>query len=405
MIKKPWAPLFFLIWTGQALSLFGSSLVSFALIWWLTTESNSATVLAIASMFTILPRIFLAPFTGPLIDRFSRKAIMIIADSFIAIVSVGLMLLFWFDAARIWHIYLVTFLSALGGIFHSPAMTSSTSLMVPEKHLGRVAAMNQTLEGVVTLAAPVLGAILIMLIPMKWVLAIDFLSALPAIIPLFFVKIPFPKKELDRGIASSYWRELKDGLKFILGTKAFLTLTILAMFINFVLVPSSSLLPLVVKKIFGKGALELSWVQMGLGFGFVAAGLFLSIWKGFKKKTNSVFFGLVSLGLTIFVIGFAPSRMFFLLPIATFISGVMLVFINSPLMAIRQAIIPHEMQGRVFSLTNAGSAAMGPVGLMIAGPLGDHLGLRIWYLIAGAMCIAFTLIAFSFGDFRKLEML
>jgi DHA3 family macrolide efflux protein-like MFS transporter len=98
-----WKARFFTIWTGQAFSLVGSALVRFALIWWMTEATGSATVLAMSSLVALLPPIVLAPLAGALIDRFSRRWIMVIADASIAFFTALLAYLYWLDAVQMWH--------------------------------------------------------------------------------------------------------------------------------------------------------------------------------------------------------------------------------------------------------------------------------------------------------------
>ncbi|MCK4245728.1 MFS transporter, partial [Candidatus Bipolaricaulota bacterium] len=85
-----WKSPFFTIWTGQELSLVGSSAAQFALVWWLTMTTGSATVLATATTVALIPQILLGPLAGAYIDRWNRRLVMMIADSFIALVSLWL---------------------------------------------------------------------------------------------------------------------------------------------------------------------------------------------------------------------------------------------------------------------------------------------------------------------------
>ena len=154
MMPERWAARFFTIWICQAFSLVGSSLVQFALIWWLTQKTGSATILATVSLVALLPQIVLGPFVGALVDCWNRRLIMIVADSAIALATAILMILFATGRIEVWHIYAVSLVRSLGGAFHHPAMTSSTTLMVPNKHLTRVAGANQLLQGLVSIFAP-----------------------------------------------------------------------------------------------------------------------------------------------------------------------------------------------------------------------------------------------------------
>ena len=181
-IKEPerWAPRFFTIWTGQAFSLLGSQLVSFAVIWWLTQKTGSATVLATASLVGLLPQVILGPLTGALVDRWSRRLTMMIADGLIALATVILAVLFALGHVQIWQVYALLFVRSVCGGFHWPAMQASTSLMVPKEHLARIQGLNQMLQGGMNIASAPLGALLLAWLPMEGVLAIDVFTAMLA---------------------------------------------------------------------------------------------------------------------------------------------------------------------------------------------------------------------------------
>ena len=193
--KANWKPKFFTIFAGQSLSLFGSSLVQFALVWYLTRQTGSATILAAATLVGLLPQIILGPFAGPLVDRWNRRLVMMAADGGIALVTLALSALFLFGKVQIWHIYVVLLLRSLGGAFHWPAMQASTSLMVPGEQLSRVAGLQQTLMGLISIVAPPTGAVLVGLLPTQGVLMIDVTTALLAVLPLVFISIPQPVRE------------------------------------------------------------------------------------------------------------------------------------------------------------------------------------------------------------------
>ena len=392
-----WATKFFIIWSGQAFSLVGSSLVQFALVWYLTQKTGSATILATSSLVALLPQIVLGPFVGALVDRWNRRLIMIIADTSIAAATGVLIFLFSTGLVQVWHIYVILFLRSLGGAFHSPAMTSSTSLMVPNRHLARVAGMNQTLQGVVGIFAPPLGALLLALLPTGQVLFVDIGTAALAVIPLLFVSIPQPPRQIAQANGSaqktSYWHDLKEGFLYVVKWPGLSGLVLLAMALNFLLSPASSLMPLLVKKEFLGGAPQLALVESIFGAGVILAGLALSIWGGFKRRILTSFSGIIGIGIGTMLGGLAPANFFWLLMVSFFVVGFAQVFANGPLSAIFQSTISPDMQGRVFSLIGAGATAMMPLSLLIAGPISDWLGVRVWFVFGGAVCIVMTVIA------------
>jgi len=168
---------FFIIWTGQAFSILGSQLVQFALIWWLTKTSGSATVLAGVTLVALVPQILLGPLTGTLVDRWNRRPTMILADSLIVLATLGLAFLFALGVVQIWYMYLIMFTRSLGAGFHWPAISASTSLTAPKEHLSRVQGVNQFLNGGLNIVSAPLGALLLPIIPMQGIVAIDVITA------------------------------------------------------------------------------------------------------------------------------------------------------------------------------------------------------------------------------------
>jgi DHA3 family macrolide efflux protein-like MFS transporter len=286
-------------------------------------------------------------------------------------------------------------------------MTSSTSLMVPDKHLARIAGMNQTLQGIISIFAPPLGALLISLLPTEQVLAIDIGTAALAVIPLFFIPVPQPPRQVAQanGTAqkTSYWHDLKEGFLYVVKWPGLFGVVLLAMLLNFLLSPASSLLPLLVRQEFHGGAQQLGWVESVFGVGVILGGLGLSAWGGFKRRILTSFCGIVGIGIGVILTGLSPAGMFWLLLAANFVLGFAQVFANGPLMAIFQSAVAPDVQGRVFSLIGAGATAMMPLSLLIAGPVSDWLGVRVWYVFGGAVCILTTVAALFIPAIVNIE--
>lgn len=400
----PWASRFFTIWSGQALSLFGSALVQFALIWWLTQESGSATVLAIATLVGMLPQIVIGPFAGALVDRWDRRIIMIAADALIALFSLLLAYLFATGRVQIWHIYAVMAIRAVGGAFHFPAMSASTPLMVPGEQLTRVNGLNQALQGVNSLIAPPVGALLLSVLPTQAILLIDVGTAALAILPLLFFTIPQPRRhEEDLDARPNLLNDVRNGFSYIRTIPGFTAIIFMALFLNFLLVPSGALLPLLVTGHFGKGALELGLMESAMGIGIIAGGVLLSVWGGFRKKIVTSLIGIIGLGVGVMLVGLAPANLFLLAIAGNVTLGLMLPIANGPVGALMQSIVRPDMQGRVMSLVNSGATAISPLGLLIAGPFSDWLGIRVWFWAGGMICVLIALAAFLIPVIMNVE--
>jgi DHA3 family macrolide efflux protein-like MFS transporter len=404
-LPKNWAVRFFTIWTGQAFSIFGSAIVQFALVWWLTQKTGSAIVLTLATLVGVLPQIILGPFAGALVDRWNRRLIMIAADAGIAVFTLLLIWLFAAGRVQVWHIYVIMAVRSLGGAFHFPAMGASTPLMVPEKHLTRVSGINQMLQGLLNMIAPPVGALLIGVMPTGRVLWIDILTALLAIIPLFFFTIPQPERKGVEAHAPkpTLLADVQEGLRYVNKWPGLMTILGMALMLNFLLTPTSSLAPLLITKYFGKGALEFGLFDSAWGFGVIAGGLLLGIWGGFKRKVATSMMGIIGIGVGIGMTGFAPANAFWLALVGMTITGITNPLANGPLYALLQTIVRPDMQGRVMALVGSFAMAMTPLGLLVAGPVSDAIGIRAWYWIAGIVTLLMGIAGFFIPAVMHVE--
>ncbi len=401
--SQSWQRPFFTIWIGQAISLLGSQLVQFALIWYITEETGSATALAGATLVALLPSVVLSPFIGTLVDRWNRKRIMLMADTVIAAATLLLAALFALGMIQLWHIYVLLFVRSVGGDFHRPAMTSSTSLMVPKKQLTRIQGLNQMLNGGLNIVSAPLGALLIELLPTQGVLAIDVVTALIAVSLLLFIAVPEPQREITPGEKPSMWREMKAGLNYLVAWRGLLYIAGFATILNFILSPAVSLLPLLIKDHFSGGALELGWVNAAFGIGVVGGGLALGAWGGFKRRISTALLGIFGIGIGSLLMGVAPANTLILALTANLIVGVAQPIANGALGAILQAVVDPAMQGRVFSLVGSVAMAMMPIGLAFAGPLSDRFGIQTWFIVGGVTFLVLTLIMLATPAVMNVE--
>lgn len=398
-----WKRPFFTLWIGQAFSLLGSQLVQFALVWWLTRTTESAAVLATASLIALLPNVFLSPVAGTLIDRWNRRTVMIVADSGIALATLVLIGVFAAGEARLWIIYLVMLVRATGGVFHLPAMNASTSLMVPTAELGRVQGMNAALNGCMTIVAPPLGALLIEALPMQMVLSVDILTAALGIGALGLVRVPQPVRAGASG-ALDVRRDIAEALRYMRGMPGMMILVFMAVAINFVLIPAGTLLPLLIKDHFGGDAQAFGWMESSFGIGVVAGGVVLSVWGGFKRKIVTSQIGLVGIGIAHVALGVTPGTLFAVALASVFVAGFMMSF-NGAAYAVLQTTIAPEMQGRVFTLITSLATGISPLSLAVAGPLAEQFGVRFWYVVGGVVCVLMGSIALTIPSVVNAERL
>ena len=395
---------FWIIFAGQAFSLFGSRLVQFAIVWWITSSLGSASALALASIMAILPQVLLGPFAGVFVDRWDKRHVMILADLSVATLVLILAFLYATGLVQLWHIYVIMFFRSLGGAFQWPAMQTTTALMVPKEHLSRVSGFNQALQGIANILAPPMGALLLEFLPVESVLYIDVATAALAVAPLLVTRIPQPKVEGGRIIGiRSVMENLREGMLFVWNWKGLRLIMGISMVINLLMTPAFSLLPLLVTKHFGGGAIELAWIQSAGGLGIILGGLALGVWGGFKKRIVTAMIALILSGVFVTVLGLTPPSLILLAVASMFLFSFTNAIANSIFLAALQAIVPPKIQGRVWTLLGSISMAMRPIGLAIAGPVADALGERIWFNIGGVAFIILGIAAFMSPTVMNVE--
>jgi len=387
-----WQARFFTIWGAQAISMLGTSLVQFAIVWWLTDTTGSATTLALATLATMLPNVLLGPLAGALVDRWNRRAVMIVADAVAALGVLVLAMLFAAGGVALWHVYAVLLLRATMQAFQFPAMQASTSLMVPQEQLTRVAGMNQMIQGLTMIAAPPLGALLLSVGTVQNILLIDIATAAIGILPLLLFRIPQPRATQPDG-GTSVVAEMRAGLGYVLRWPGLLILLGMAAAINLLVAPAMALQPILVTRHFGGGVIDLALVESAFGMGIIVGGVLLGVWGGFKRRIVTSLMGVGGIGAGLLAVGLMPAGALWGGAAAIGLVGVMVVLANGPLMAVMQATVAPEMQGRVFTLVGSVSGAMAPVGLLLAGPAADRLGVQAGYMAGGAICVLMAIVA------------
>jgi DHA3 family macrolide efflux protein-like MFS transporter len=396
-----WTLRFIPLWIGQALSLLGSQLVQFAIIWYLTQTTNSATTLAIASMMGLLPQVLFSPLIGTWVDRGNRRLILIAADSTVAFATLLLALLFVTGAIQIWHIYLALFIRAVAGGFHQSAFGASVVLLVPKEHLARVQGFNQALYGGLNILSAPLGAYLLSVLSMQGMLGIDVGTALFAISILLFVRIPQPERTAQT--PPTFWQDFQAGFRYILAWRGLVILLGLVMVINFFYSATEPLTPLLITNHFRGGAGQLGWWLSSFAGGTVLGGLVLGVWGGFKRKVITAQLGLILMGVSTAIVGIVPSDLFVLGLIANSLVGFLLPIINGSFGATLQAAIAPDMQGRVFAFILSAAMLVSPLALMIAGPFADAFGIQLWFLIAGLSCVLMGISGFFSSEVMGME--
>jgi len=387
-------------WSGQLVSLLGSSIAQFVIIWWITLETGSALYLSIAAFLGLVPMIILTPFAGVLVDRWSRKALIGIADFLQALVTVVLIFLFWLGSVSIWQVLVLLTVRGIFQAFHSPAVSAIVPLMVPKAKLSRINGLNYLFTGAVTLIGPVVAALLLTFWKISQILWIDAITFMVAVIPLLLITIPSVRKIQDK---SSFKKDLGEGLAFIKNGRGFLPLLILATVLNFLLTPLSTLLPYYVKfDHFGEVS-DLAIVMAFFQGGILAGGLLMSVMKGFKKKMVAIMSSVYIIFLGYGLVALTPTGVFWFMAIGGLIMAFCVPIANVSIQTIIQTVVPMKMQGRVNSVTMALASAATPVGMILSGVIVEFTRAANLFLGCSGLGILVLTLSWFLTDIRHVE--
>jgi len=379
-----WKRTFAIIWTGQLFSTLSSSVAGYAVVFWLSLRTQSAEVLAYAMIATLLPHIVLGLFTGVFVDRWDRKRTMIFADSFIAICTAVLCLMFYLDKIEIWQIYILLALRSIGNAFHTPAMQSSIPLLAPESQLMRIAGVNQVIFSISNIAGPALAAFLISILDMTYVMMFDILGAAIAVTSLLFVTIPNPERKNE---TPDILREIKQGIMAIFNVKGLGWLLSFDVLVVFFMIPASALFPLMTVKYFMGDEFHMSIVEIAWGVGMLIGGGLIGLKKmktynkvGLILAMNTIF------GLTFLLSGLLSQSAFTIFVILTAFGGIASSIWNGAFVVILQTKIEPEKLGRVFSTYDSMVLLPSLPGLLFTGYIAETIGISNTFVISGS-CI------------------
>ena len=397
-----WKRVFAIIWTGQFLSILTSSIVNFAIVLWLSLETGSAEVLAFATMAALLPQSVLGLFTGIFIDRWKRKRVMIMADSFIAFCTLILAVLFYFDLAKISHIYVLLALRSVGSAFHMPAMQASVPLLAPKSELMRIAGINQVIQSVCNIAGPALAGLFITMMKMTNILLLDVAGAAFACLSLCFVFIPDPSHE-ERNSELHLWREAKAAIMEVRNQYGLSWLFLLSILATFVIMPVSVLFPLMTLNHFAGNAFQVSLVEVSWGGGALLAGALLGL-KKYRWNEILLINGMyIALGLTFLFSGLLPVSGFIWFAVLTALGGVCGSLYFATFTTVIQSRIDPGVMGRVFSFYMSFSMLPSMIGLLSTGFLADSIGLGNTFIISGGFLCLIGIISFFIPSLISLK--
>ena len=393
-IQKFWKKNIALFLSGQAVTLLGSSLVGFAVIWYVTLRTQSGMTMTLFTIATMVPTFFISPFGGVWADRYNKKYLINIADASIAIVTLGIAIAFSIGLESLILLFICCVIRSFGQGVQMPAVTSLIPQITPEEHLMRTNGINGSIQSLSQLAAPALAGVLLSVSPIQTILFIDVFTAIIGISILFFlVRVPIKSNE-ERALinSKSNFTDIKDAIAYLKDHSFVKRLFVISAIFMFLLTPAALLSPLQVTRDFGADVWRLTIIELAFSFGMLAGGILISSWGGFKNKTVTMICGLIL--FSIMTIGLGLATNFTLYSVFMGLSGFSVPIINTPILTVMQAKVDESFLGRIMSVFTMISSIALPIGMLLFGPLGDAVAIDYLMIGTGTGMLIIAIVVF-----------
>lgn len=403
-IQTNWKRKVILFFISQGITLFGSALVQFAIVWYVTLKTTSGVWVATLTICSLLPQTLISFVSGAWADRYSKKMLIIVSDAVIAAATLALALLFPLireDTTVLLALLATSVIRSIGAGIQLPAVNATTPLLVPEEHLMRVNGINATLQSIIQFASPAAAGAILTMGTLRSTLLIDIGTAVVGIGILSCILLP--KRDIPVNEQQSVFADVKGGLSYLRKEGFLAKLMLLYGLFILLSVPGGFLAALLVTRVYGGSYWNLTIVEL-VGFaGMAAGGMLLSIWGGFANRVKTLLLGVGLCGLL--TIGLGAVNNFIVYLGIMLLLGVALSTAQTTVTTLLQERSDPTMQGRVFGLMSTMYSGFLLIGMTFFGPMADKVSLPLLMIITGGiLALIAVLYRMDRAFYRKPEV-
>lgn len=380
--EEGWQKKTALFLSSQSLSMFGSMLVQYAIIWHITLTTQSGATLTIATIAGFLPQIILSLFAGVWADRYPRKLLIIASDALTATSTLILAVFFLVGYQELWLLILVSAIRSIGAGIQAPAVGALLPQIVPADKLIRVNGINGTLQPIIMVTTPLISGALLSFASLESIFFVDVITAILAIVLLMVLQVGAHHKAAA-GQATGYLDDLKAGLAYVSQNQTIKTLFSFFAFTFFLATPVIFLTPLLVTRSFGEEVWRLTANEITFFVGSILGGILMTAWGGFKNRFRTI--GLSCILWAILFTGLGLTQNFAIYLVIMFLAGIPMPMFNVPATTLLQEMVDPDMQGRVFGVMQLITNTVMPLGMLVYGPLADRVSIEVLLVLSSAM--------------------
>lgn len=367
---------------SQSITLFGSTLVQMAIVWYVTLQTRSGVWVAACSICSYVPQFLMSLLGGVWADRYPRKRLMILADTLIALITLaafGLIPLCPSESILFGMFLLISVIRSIGAGVQTPAVNAVIPRLVPAEHLARYNGFFAAMQSLVQFAAPAAAGVVLSCFSIRTTLLVDVGTAIIGVGLLSNIPIPAQVSPSD---SRDIWRDLQTGFRYAHTHNLLGRLLVIHGLLVFLCVPGGFMSGLLVSRVYGDTYGYLTGVELAGFAGMTAGGLLIGILSGCLSRRKTLVFGLSVFGSM--SIGMGMTHCFPLYLLMMTLYGIALTVVQTTITTWVQEQAADSMQGRIFGFMSSIYAGCLPLGMALFGPLADAVPLQ-WLLVgAGA---------------------
>jgi predicted MFS family arabinose efflux permease len=368
-----------LVWIGAFTSTTGTWMQTIAQGWVVLEMTKSPFLLGVDGFLATGPMLLFSLFGGVVADRIDRRKIMLYSQYLQMTFAFILGALIWSGSVKVWHIFLLSFLTGSAQSFSGPAYISLLPLLVKREDLPNAVAMNSMQFNLARVIGPVLAGLALTAWGAAICFAINGISFLAVIVVFLMIRTPGVRPTESLGI----FFEMKEGFRFVARRKTLLVLTFLAFAGTFLGMPIVTFMPVVATSFFNLQANGYAWLVATYGMGSVSGALLVASAAYASRKGSSAL--KLQLAFAFLLIGFAFSRFLPLSLFIAFCAGACIVGVISLYSSLVQLTTSDEMRGRVMSIFMLAFRGGMPLGNLIAGYVAQRWSITLALAVNGAV--------------------
>lgn len=369
---------------SQAVTLFGSTLVQYAMMWYVARVTGSGRMMALFTICGFLPQVLVSLFAGVWADRYDRRKLIMLADGGIAASTLVLCFMMLLGYEGMPPIFIIAAIRSFGSGIQSPSVSALIPQITEERHLMRVNSINGTIQSFVMLVAPMAGAGLLVLGSMPVVLMVDIATAVVGIGVLLHLRIP-PHERAGQEVDTHLLEDLKEGVRYAWESFFVRRMTVYYLVTSILIVPAAIFNVLFVTRVYGGSYVYLALNEAIFFVGSMVSGVVLAAWGGFKNRLRTLAMGCFIFGLATLFMGLVPP--FWLYLAIMLMAGLTMPAFQAPVMVLLQEKIEGDMLGRIFSLMQIVSTLVMMLATAVTGGMSDTIPLEWIMVVDGALLI------------------